>query len=51
MYNKALVSDILDVLSHHYFDINAKTVYALCQKHTKNLEDTLKEIQKRLKKK
>jgi len=40
------VAGMRDVLSHHYFDLNAETVYGLCQKHIKNLADTLIQIQK-----
>jgi uncharacterized protein with HEPN domain len=38
------VAGIRDVLSHHYFDLNAETVYGLCQKHIKLLRDTLHTI-------
>ncbi len=42
------VAGIRDVLSHHYFDLNAETVYGLCQKHIKRLEETLTLMQTNL---
>lgn len=38
------VAGIRDVLSHHYFDLNAETVFALCQNHIEILKDTLEKI-------
>ena len=38
------VAGIRDILSHHYFDINAETVYGLCQKRIKPLKKSLVEI-------
>ena len=35
------VAGMRDILSHHYFDINAETVFALCQKHIRPLKETL----------
>jgi len=60
MYDKTLVTDILDDMLHatqkiqhrcakaHCFDLNAETVYGLCQKHIKRLEETLTLIQTNL---
>lgn len=38
------VAGMRDVLSHHYFDINAETVYGLCQNHIEPLKKSLQEI-------
>ena len=38
------VTGMRDILSHHYFDINAEIVYNLCQDHIKSLNYTLKQI-------
>jgi len=38
-----------DILSHHYFDLNAETVYGVCQDHIKELNDTLTQIYNELK--
>lgn len=38
------VAGIRDILSHHYFDLNAETVFALCQNHIEILKDTLEKI-------
>ena len=43
------VAGMRDILSHHYFDLNAETVYALCQDHIKDLNHTLKQIHNKLK--
>ncbi len=42
------VAGIRDILSHHYFDLNAETVYGLCQKHIKLLIETLEKIHKNI---
>lgn len=38
------VAGIRDILSHHYFDLNAETVFALCQDHIEILKNTLENI-------
>jgi len=38
------ISGMRDILSHHYFDLNAEIVYNLCQDHIKDLSQTLKLI-------
>ena len=38
------VAGMRDVLSHHYFDINAETLFALCQNHIRPLKNTLKRV-------
>lgn len=43
------VSGMRDILSHHYFDLNAETVYGLCQDHIQDLNLVLKQINKELK--
>lgn len=43
------VAGIRDVLSHHYFDLNAETVYGLCRDHIRDLNITLKQIHLELK--
>ncbi|WP_295419404.1 HepT-like ribonuclease domain-containing protein [Sulfurovum sp.] len=43
------VAGIRDILSHHYFDLNAEVVYGLCQDHIKDLNNTLQQIHNDLK--
>jgi len=38
------VAGMRDVLSHHYFDINAEIVYEVITEHIYNLQNTLKKI-------
>ena len=38
------VAGIRDVLSRHYFDLNAETVFGLCEKRIAVLKNTLQEI-------
>ncbi len=38
------VTGMRDILSHHYFDLNAEIVYNLCQDHIQDLNNTLKQI-------
>ena len=33
-----------DIISHHYFDVNADAIFIVCQKHIKPLQETLKQI-------
>ena len=35
------ISGIRDVLSHHYFDINAQTIFTVCKEHIKPLKEAL----------
>ena len=42
------VAGIRDVLSHHYFDLNAETIYSVCQYHIDKLIITLEKILKEL---
>jgi len=38
------VAGIRDVLSHHYFDLNAETVFGICQDDIEQLAKTLEKI-------
>ncbi|HDQ70558.1 MAG TPA: DUF86 domain-containing protein [Chloroflexi bacterium] len=38
------VMGMRDVLSHHYFDIDAEVVYATCDKHVEELAKTVQRI-------
>jgi len=38
------VAGIRDILSHHYFDLNADIVFDVCHNHIKTLQKTLKTI-------
>ena len=38
------VAGIRDVLSYHYFDLNAEVIYSVCQNHIDNLITTLEKI-------
>jgi uncharacterized protein with HEPN domain len=40
-YDRELV---IDVITHHYFDIDAETVFTVCDEHVPQLEKTLKTI-------
>lgn len=40
------VAGIRDIISHHYFDLNAEIVFEVCQNHIKVLKETLQIIQK-----
>ena len=42
------VAGIRDILSHHYFDLNAEIVFSVCTDHIQNLKNTLITIQKDL---
>jgi uncharacterized protein with HEPN domain len=33
-----------DVLSHHYFDLDAEVVYTVCDTHIEELAETLRHI-------
>ena len=38
------IAGIRDILSHHYFDLNAETIFALCQDHIEILKITLEKM-------
>jgi len=42
------VKGVRDILSHHYFDIDAETIFVICDNHLEELLDTVKEIIKDL---
>jgi uncharacterized protein with HEPN domain len=33
-----------DIISHHYFDVNAEAIFIVCQEHIRPLQDTPKQI-------
>ncbi len=33
-----------DIISHHYFDVNAEAIYKVCKDHIGNLGETIKKI-------
>ncbi len=33
-----------DIISHHYFDVNADAIFIVCQDHIQPLQDALKKI-------
>jgi len=33
-----------DIISHHYFDVNAEAIYRVCRDHIANLGETIKKI-------
>jgi uncharacterized protein with HEPN domain len=40
------VAGMRDIISHHYFDLNAEIVFEVCQNHIAHLKQTLQMIQK-----
>ena len=44
------VKGMRDVISHHYFDIDAEAIYKVCTDHIENLAQVIKEIIDDLKK-
>jgi len=38
------IKGIRDVISHHYFDLDAEIIYSVCKEHAKPLLETLKTI-------
>ncbi len=48
--NWRAVSAMRDILSHHYFDLNAETVYGVCTDEIENLRDILIKIKDEYKK-
>jgi len=43
------IAGMRDILSHHYFDLNAETVYGVCQDHIKDLNRVSIQIYNELK--
>ncbi|RLB14402.1 MAG: antitoxin, partial [Deltaproteobacteria bacterium] len=33
-----------DIISHHYFDVNAEAIFKVCKDHIHNLGETIKKI-------
>ena len=46
--NWRAIAAMRDILSHHYFDLNAETVYGVCQEEILPLVETLTTILKEL---
>ncbi len=42
------IAGIRDILSHNYFDLNAQTVFGVCEENIKELKDALVDINKTL---
>ena len=42
------VAGMRDIISHHYFDLNAEIVFEVCQNHIIELKNTLQIIQNNL---
>lgn len=42
------VAGMRDIISHHYFDLNAEIVFDVCQNHIKKLKNILQMIQKEI---
>lgn len=40
-YDKSLV---IDILSHHYFDLDANVIFEICTEHISDLLRTLKKV-------
>lgn len=40
------VMGMRDIITHHYFDIDAETVFTVCDEHIPQLEIVIKEIRK-----
>lgn len=40
------VMGMRDIITHHYFDIDAETVFTVCEEHIPELEHTLKMIKR-----
>lgn len=40
------VMGMRDIITHHYFDIDAETVFTVCDEHVPRLQRTLEKIQK-----
>lgn len=49
MYDKALVNEIIrQILSHHYFNIDAEIVYDVCDNHINQISETIDIMRKNL---
>lgn len=42
------VAGMRDIISHHYFDLNAEIVFEMCHNHINALKNTLQMIQKEI---
>ncbi len=42
------VKGMRDVISHHYFDLNAEAIYEVCKTHIYNLAQTISKIKNEL---
>jgi uncharacterized protein with HEPN domain len=42
------VKGMRDIISHHYFDVDAEAIYDVCDKHIKDLAVTIKRMQDEL---
>ena len=42
------IAGMRDILSHHYFDINAETIFTVCKEHIKPLKRNIENIKKDL---
>ncbi len=42
------VKGMRDVISHHYFDLNAEAIYEVCKNHIYNLAQTISKIKNEL---
>jgi len=38
------IKGMRDIITHHYFDLNAEAIYEVCQHHIEKLEQTIKKI-------
>jgi uncharacterized protein with HEPN domain len=38
------VMGMRDIITHHYFDIDAETVFTVCQEHLPNLKNVIEEM-------
>ncbi len=38
------VKGIRDILSHHYFDMDAETIFKICNEHAEELLETTKKM-------
>ncbi len=42
------IAGVRDILSHHYFDLNAETVFGICEDNIEQLVEALKKINEKL---
>ncbi|MBW1649642.1 MAG: DUF86 domain-containing protein [Deltaproteobacteria bacterium] len=38
------IKGMRDIITHHYFDLNAEAIYEVCQNHIEQLRHTIKKI-------